>query len=156
MELNKNTDQSKSVKVWIFQANLQRYNIVDAILDRDLDNQVHWLVNQHKKEICVGDIGIIWLSGKDSGIYAITKIIESPKIMSEPEAEKKYWTNDSDKKGEKMRVKMKFTKKLLESHLSKEIIKITDGLANMKILKHPRGTNFFVSSDEWNIIQRLI
>jgi len=145
-----------SESIWIFQANPMRYDIMNALADNEIGDEMHWLVNQHKAEIAKGHIGIIWLSGKESGIYAITEIMTDPKIMAEPEAEKKWWTDSVDKEGEKLRVKMKIVKNLLDSPLSKTTIRNTNGFQNLSILRSPMGTNFPVTQDEWQIIKGLI
>ena len=142
--------------IWIFQANPQRYDIMNALADEKIGNDMHWLVNQHKKEIAKGHIGMIWLSGREAGIYAIAEIVTDPQFMEEPDAEKKYWTDSVDKEGEKLRVKMKIVKNMLNKPLTKESIRNTDGLQNLSILRLPRGTNFKVTSDEWNRIKELI
>lgn len=142
--------------IWIFQANPQRYDIMNALADDEIGDSIHWLVNQHKAEICKGHIGLIWLSGKEAGIYAITEILTDPKLMSEPDPERKYWTDISDKEGEKTRVKMKIIKSLLNSPLTKETILKTKGLEGMSILRQSQGTNFRVSKEEWNIIKTMM
>ncbi len=142
--------------IWIFQANPQRYDIMNALADDEIGDSIHWLVNQHKTEICKGHIGMIWLSGKEAGIYAITEILTDPTLMLEPEPEKKYWTDVSDKVGEKTRVKMKIVKSLLHSPLTKETILKTPGLQGLSIFRQPQGTNFRVTAEEWNIIKTLI
>ena len=145
-----------SENIWIFQANPQRYDIMNALSDDEIGNDMHWLVNQHTIEISKGHIGIIWLSGREAGIYAITEIVTDPKIIGEPEAERKYWTDSADKEGEKLRVKMKIVRNLLNSPLTKETIRNTNGLHNLSILRQPRGTNFPVTPDEWFKIKELI
>jgi hypothetical protein len=145
-----------SERVWIFQANPQRYDILNALADNEIGEEMHWTVNQHKKEIDKGDVGIIWLSGKEAGIYAITEILTAPTIMEEPETERKYWTDTEDKEGDKLRVKMKIIKNMLSCPLTKEKIKLTNGLQHMSIFLNPRGTNFPVKSDEWDKIRDLI
>lgn len=145
-----------SEKIWIFQANPERYDIMNALSDEEIGNDMHWLVNQHATEISKGHIGIIWLSGKEAGIYAITEIATDPKIMGEPESESKYWTDSADKEGEKLRVKMKIVRNLLSSPLRKETIRNTNGLQNLSILRQPRGTNFLVTIEEWLKIKDLI
>lgn len=145
-----------SEKIWLFQANPQRYDIMNALADDEIGNDIHWLINQYKTEISKGHIGIIWLSGKEAGIYAITEIVTDPKIMGEPETEKKYWTDTADKEGEKLRVKMRIVKNMLHSPLTKETIMNTIGLRYLSVLRQPRGTNFPVSLDEWDKIKGLI
>ncbi|MCX5857746.1 MAG: EVE domain-containing protein [Deltaproteobacteria bacterium] len=154
-EKEQEQELTTSEKIWIFQANPQRYDILNALADDEIGNFMHWEVNQHRSEITKGHIGIIWLSGKEAGIYAITEILINPQIMGEPEVEKRYWVDDADKVGERLRVKMKIVKNLLHSPLLKETIR-ANGLHNLSILKQPRGTNFPVTSDEWLKIRALI
>lgn len=143
-------------KAWIFQANPERYDILNALTDEEIGVEMHWLINQHKKDITKGHLGMIWLSGKEAGIYALTEIVTDPRFLEEPEAEKKYWTDSADKEGSSLRVKMKIINNMLNKPLLKETIRNTKGLQNMSILKQPRGTNFNVTSDEWHIIKELI
>lgn len=142
--------------IWIFQANPQRYDIMNALADDTIGDEMHWLVNQYKNEIKKGDIGIIWLSGKEAGIYAITEIITNPKILAEPDEEKKYWADVKDKDDDKLRVKMKIIENLLNSPISKTNLLKTNGLENMSILRRYQGTNFPVTYNEWIEIKKLI
>jgi len=143
-----------SERVWIFQADPERYEIIKALKDDEIGDEMHWSVNQYKQEIKKGHTGIIWQSGEKAGIYAITKILTDPTVMEESDAEKEYWLDPKDEEGAKLRVKMKITK--LRSPLLKEKIKSTNGLQYMSIFRSPRGTNFPVKPDEWNIIRDLI
>jgi hypothetical protein len=145
-----------SDKVWIFQANPERYDILNALSDEEIGVEIHWLVNQYKTEISKGHIGLIWLSGKEAGIYAVTEILSDPQIMGEPEAEKKYWTDSADKAGEKLRVKMRIVRTLLDRPITKERIKNTLGLHNLSILHYYRGTNSPVRQEEWKVIEDMI
>lgn len=142
--------------IWIFQANPRRYNIISALSDNDIGINMHWLVNQHKKKIKKGHIGLIWLSGKEAGIYAITEIVSDPDFMEEPEAENKYWEDEDDKNGKKFRVKMKIIKNLLKYPILKEMIRNTVGLQGLSILRNPMGTNFPVTPNEWHFIKEIV
>jgi len=144
-------------KVWIFQANPQRYDIMNALADNEVtSNEVHWEINQHKSEIFKGHTALIWLSGKEAGIYAIAEILTDPEVMAENRAEKKYWIDIADQVGERLRVKMKILRNLLQNPITKEAIKNITGLRGLSILKQPRGTNFPVRVEEWNLIMRII
>ena len=57
-----------AVNAWIFQANPKDYLLQKALEDDEIGDIIHWRVRQHKNEIAKGDIGIVWLSGKDAGI----------------------------------------------------------------------------------------
>lgn len=143
-------------KVWIFQANPQRYDILNALADDGLKDEIHWSVNQHKNEIKKGHLGIIWLSGKEAGVYVITEILTDPAIMKEPDCEKKYWTDIESEDDHKLRVKMKIINNLLHNPILKEVIKKTKGLEKLSILRYYQGTNFPVELDEWVVISKLI
>ena len=106
LEFSVNNPLPFADNIWIFQANPQRYDMLNALADEEIRNDMHWLVNQHKKDIAKGHLGMIWLSGKESGIYALTEIISDPQLLEEPVPEKKYWTDSEDKEGIKLRVKM--------------------------------------------------
>jgi len=143
--------------IWIFQANPQRYDIMNALADEEIGSDMHWGVNQYKSHIAKGNIGMIWLSGSEAGIYAIAEIVTDPQVMEEPDNERKYWTDSADREGERLCVKMKIIKNMLNKPLTKETIRNTDGLKKLSILRQPwAGTNFMVTIDEWNIIKELI
>jgi hypothetical protein len=46
---------SDTNRVWIFQANPNRYDILNALADDGIGIEKHWLVNQHKNEISAGE-----------------------------------------------------------------------------------------------------
>lgn len=143
-------------RVWIFQANPRRYDILNALSDDKISSEIHWLVNQHKNEISKGHLGIIWLSGSDGGIYALTEIVSNPQFMREPEDEEKYWVDSSDKGEEKLRVKMKVLKNLVNIPIYKNKIRNTVGLENISIFRQSQGTNFPLTNDEWHLIKNII
>jgi len=146
----------ESERVWIFQANPTRYDILNALSDEKIGSEIHWLVNQHKNEISKGQLGIIWLSGSDGGIYALTEIVSNPQFMREPEDEEKYWIDSSDKGEEKLRVKMKVLKNLVNIPIYKNEIRNTIGLENISIFHQSQGTNFPLTTDEWRLIKNII
>jgi predicted RNA-binding protein with PUA-like domain len=160
-EYNKTTQKidseifSGKSRVWIFQANPQRYDILNAMSDEELNEDV-WLVNQHKNEIRVGDVGIIWMSGKDGGIYAIVDTISNPEYMLDSSASTKYWLSEADQNQKRIRVKYRYKIKLVNNPIFKEELKNIPELKNMTIFKQPQGTNFPVSNEEWGIISNLI
>jgi hypothetical protein len=142
-------------QIWIFQGDPKRYDILNALADEEVVNGFHWHVSRYKKEIAKGHIGLIWISGKEAGIYAITEIISNPGLFVETDAEKKYWI-DSTNEGAELRVKMKIIKSIIDNPITKETIRNTPGLQNLGIMKQPQGTNFSVKSDEWIKIKELI
>ncbi len=150
-DLNKDDEPS----VWIFQGNPERYDILNALSDKEIGNSIHWTVNQHKQKIKKGHIALIWMSGKESGIYAIARIETDPMLLSEHQAERKYWFGD-DEKEIATRVKLSIIRRLINNPIRKEkLLKIKE-LSTLSILRQFQGTNFPVKDREWNIINQLI
>lgn len=148
---------SNKTSVWIFQANPDKYDILNALADEKIGNSIHWLVNQYKTQIKPGDIGLLWMSGGDAGVYAVTRITSAPQIMEEFSEEKKYWLGDEEKgAGKRMRVSMSVVRRLTNSPIFRSKIKSTPGLENLSIIKYSQGTNFPLTDSEWGIISKII
>ena len=141
-------------RVWIFQANPRRYDILNALAD-DFEEDV-WAINQYKGRIHNGDIGIIWMSGKEGGIYAIADVVSDPEYLVDSEASTKYWTSEADKSQKRLRVRIRYRLKLINNPIMRDELRNIPELKNTAIFKQPQGTNFPVSSDEWEIISGLI
>lgn len=142
-------------RVWIFQANPMKYDIIGALSDNDLNGEIHWQVNQHKREIHAGDIGILWISGKEGGIYALTEILTDPAMVFENSYEQKYWIDIEEKGTKHLRVNMRIVANLLHKPLRKIELRNNEILKEMSIFRQPQGTNFPVSDKEWQIIKSL-
>jgi len=141
--------------VWIFQANPSRYDILNALGDSEIGNKTHWLVNQHKAKIKQGDLALLWMSGSEAGIYGITRVECNPMLLAENEAEKKYWL-ESGTVEMKLRVRLTMLRNLVNTPLLKSRIQSQEGLENLSILRQHQGTNFPVSTQEWDIISSMI
>lgn len=142
-------------RVWIFQANPNRCEILNALLDPALSEQT-WTINQHREEIKQGDIALIWMAGKESGIYAISELISDPNFMIDLPGEEKYWINEEDRGQSRLRVRIRIVKKLINSPLLRRELKDIKELSNLSILKFSQGTNFSVTKNEWEIIKKKI
>jgi hypothetical protein len=142
-------------RVWIFQSNPQRYDILNSVADKELTEDV-WEVNRYKDQIHVGDICLIWMSGKESGIYAVGDITSNPEFIVDSPISTKYWVYAEDKSQVRLRVKYKYRLKLVNNPIMREELKNIPELQNMDIFKQPQGTNFRVTSEEWDIILNLL
>ena len=141
--------------MWIFQTNPQKYDIINALADERIKEDV-WQVNQHKDEIRKGDMGLIWMSGKEAGIYAVIDIISDPEFLVESQISAQYWTGEADKLQHKLRVKYIYKLKLINSPVYKQQLKNIPELSNLSILRFFQGTNFPVTDKEWLIISKII
>lgn len=138
--------------VWIFQGDPKRYDFSKGLLE----NKIHWLVNQHKDSIKKGHYGLIWMSGKQAGIYALAKIESDPQLIEEFEYEKKYWFNPEEEEEKAVRVELTIFKRFLDKPILRETIMKTSGLGALSILRAPQRTNFPVTDAEWEIISKML
>lgn len=148
--------RSDESRVWIFQTNPQKYDIINALADERIKEDV-WQVNQHKDKIKKGDIGLIWMSGKEAGIYAVIDIISDPEYFVESQISAQYWTGEAYKQQSRLRVKYKYKLKFTNSPVYKQQLKNIPELSNLSILRPPyQKTNFPVTDKEWVIISKMI
>jgi hypothetical protein len=144
-----------SHRAWIFQANPTRFDILNALADPKVTSGFHWHVQRYRREIKPGDTALIWLSGRDGGIYAIAEVVSEPHLLFEPSYESRYWIDDEERDVEKLRVKLKLVRDLSNHPLRRDRLKEIDALQKLSILKFAQGTNFKVTDDEWRVIKSL-
>jgi len=143
------------VNVWVFQANPNRFDIFNALSDPEVQRH-RWQVNQNINKIKKGDIALIWMSGKEAGIYAVAEIASDPSIMGEPPTEEKYWLSNEDKGVQRLRVELINKTILINNPVYRHELKAIEALKNLSILRVAQGTNFPVSTAEWYVIKELI
>ena len=155
---NPNTHKSIPVgkTVWIFQANPEKYKILEALKDPSVGSIIHWNVKQYANEIHIGDIALMWLSGKEAGVYFIAEIVTMPTMLLEPVSESIYWVDKSEKIEKKLSVKLNILEDLSENPVLRTNLKKIEKTENLSIIKQPRGTNFKVTNEEWEVLHDLI
>jgi hypothetical protein len=148
-------ENDDDISVWVFQGNPNRYDILNALNDIEIGNTIHWLVKQNKNKIHKSHLVLIWMSGKESGIYALARVECEPMLLKENEPERKYWLGDDESIVEN-RVRLTILKRLVNKPILKEeLLKIPE-LSKLSILRQFQGTNFPVRESEWKIICQLI
>ena len=136
------------MRTWIFQANPNKYRIHETLqLEQD-----YWNLKQHAKDIHIGDRVLIWICGKEAGIYATGKVLTEPAIRPDSATGMVYWLTPKDGLRPIARVLVQYDKILLNTPLFKAFIQCDPDLWNLKILNSLRGTNFAVSEEEWRAI----
>lgn len=143
-------------RVWIFQANPQRYDVLNALADDAIDEYDTWLVSRYQNLIRKGHLGLIWVSGKEGGIYAVVDITSDPQLILDSEKSTKYWISEEDKRQKMIRVTISYKLKLVNNPLLREELKAIPQLQNMEIFRRPIGTNFKVNNAEWQSILKLL
>lgn len=136
---------------WIFQAN-SKFSDVSAL--RSLPEPV-CLVHQFKKQIKRGDRVYLWECGRRRGIIGLAEVLESPRIQPEP-LEQLRFVRDSERfAGDRLRVKLRLLK-VIAPIIDRKYLLSRPELANLSILRCPRGTNFPVSREEAKIMGALV
>jgi len=147
--------EDQAVSVWIFQGNPNRYDILNALNDKEIGNTIHWLVKQNKSRIHKGHVVLLWMSGKEAGIYALGRVECEPTPMQEGTPEKKYWLDDDEHNTEN-RVRLAILRRFVNKPILKvELLKIPE-LSRLSILRQFQGTNFPVRDSEWRLISELM
>ncbi|MFN9613993.1 MAG: EVE domain-containing protein [Dolichospermum sp.] len=136
---------------WLFQGNPKYYRVLEAIKEL---KEIPWLVTRYAKDIASSDGVIIWLSGSQGGIYATAEVIEPAQFLTEI-PDKKYWVDSTRALGKQQAI-IRFTNKFVESPLLKNQLQEDSVLKNLLVLRAPNSTNFKVSSEEWEQVQKLI
>ncbi|HPO56804.1 MAG TPA: AAA family ATPase [Ignavibacteriaceae bacterium] len=108
-------------KYWIFQGNTK---VFPEVFERLNENKIErWYVNQNKNNIKNGDKGILWITGKQRGCYALFDIVSN--VL---------------KSSEKDYVKINITNNLSFNPITLEIINLHQELKDLRIGN--QGTNF--------------
>jgi len=143
-----NTHQN--VNYWLFQGNPKQYDIVAALNDNALKT---WSVTSHNKLIKKGDKVILWVTGDESGCYALCTVDSKVGVMDDDPSELKYYLDRKFiKKAE--RVKLKVDHNLSSSPLLKAFL-----AGNPAFNKFPggkQGTNFKATKEQYETILQMI
>lgn len=136
---------------WLFQGNPKYYRVIDGIRDFE---QMPWLVTRYAKDIAPGDGVLVWVSGKEAGIYALAEVTEPAQVLSQL-PDRKYWT-DASRAVDKAQATIRFTSKLLERPLLKTNLLQDPSLKNLLVIRAPNATNFKVTPEQWQRVRELL
>jgi len=145
-------DQGKKPEInyWVFQGNPTLFNVVEALKNNVLK---HWAVKQYEKEIKIGDKVILWISGQNSGIYALATVTSPVHLTTENESEIVYYT-DPSKATSSDRVCISIDVNLVNRPLLKDLILRNKDLEDLN--QGRQGTNFKATKQQYDTIIKLI
>ena len=147
-------EKDEEVSVWIFQANPKKWDIEEAL--RKNIKEFEWRVTAYKSDIEKGHLGIIWKSGKDAGIYAITRIECNPRIITlDPDEEDKFNRGLSQEK-DLLRVELTVLKNMINKPILKSDLLEIEETKDLSIIKFANATNFPVTDRQWRAIAELL
>ncbi len=136
---------------WLFQANPKYSQILEAIQKL---NKIYWLVTRYTTEIAPGDGVLIWIAGKQAGIYALAEVLEAPQFMDEP-PDIDIWTMPVRAKA-RFYAPVTFQQKLLDAPLLKSALRYDCILDKLEVIRRPHNSNFRISEEQWHRVINLL
>ena len=139
-------EDNKQTQYWVFQGNPKVYDFEKALEQSEIDE---WTVSAHKDKIKKGDKVIFWLTGKQSGCYALGEVLNTPYIQKEKSQD--YW-KQADTSIYKVGVKLSHN--LVRDPILKELIYAQHKLGKLNV--GLQGTNFTATKEQYDTIKSMI
>ena len=131
---------------WIFQGNPDIFDYETAIKENLLED---WTVSAHKDRIKEGDKVILWITGKNSGCYAVAEVTRKPEIVSQSKDSHLWKTENKNL----LKAGIRITHNLIKNPITLEEIKRQKELADIKVGN--QGTNFTATKKEYKKILEM-
>jgi hypothetical protein len=142
-------ENNKPISYWIFQGNPKYYDVIGSLQNNHLQT---WKVAAHKDKIKINDKIILWLSGENSGCYALAKVISEVGKIQNNADEISYYKSDYNENEDRVRIEIEYN--LYNKPILSESIKQEESLLNFK--GGNQGTNFISSKEEYDTILKLV
>jgi hypothetical protein len=133
----------KDTNYWIFQGSPKIYDAINALNANAIKT---WTVSAHKDKINPGDKFILWLTGNNSGCYALGRVESEVSMMKEEDSEMSYYLNPTSQI-ENTRVKIVIEHKLVDNPVLWEMIKEDEVFKDFK--GGNQGTNFTATNKQY-------
>lgn len=145
-ELNKT---QRKTHCWIFQCNPDKYDIIGAL---NTGLPIKWRVMAHKDKIHLDDKVILWVSGLDSGCYALATVTSEVERTTSEYWEQTFHKDKAVQSPENM-VEITITHNLAQRPIMKSQI---SGIKELKDLKAGlQGTNFAATLKQYQTLESL-
>lgn len=143
-------DRMEQARVWFFQSNPKLYDIDAALTALD---RIWWRVPQYTGEVHVGDVAVLWRSGKDAGIVGLGRVVADPQLRPMEPAEKSFVLAEEESADNATRVLLRVQ---AVPFVSKERVRAVAEFQQHQLLVAPRGTVFPVEKDDWRALSDLL
>ena len=131
---------------WIFQGNPKVYDFSSAINEGTIDQ---WTASAHRDKMRIGDRVVFWLTGTNSGCYALGEITSDPFKNFEPKDE--FW-KEEDKS--EWKVGVKISHNCSSNPILKEQADTTEELVSLNVGN--QGTNFTATKEQYECIEDIV
>lgn len=130
---------------WVFQGNPGKYDIVKALENGHVKK---WTVTAHKDKIKSGDKIICWVSGSESGCYALGRVSSDPYVSVDGEQDREYYKKNHDViMEESLRCDVEIEVNLAHQPILKN--QITDKTEFQDFKGGNQGTNFTATREQY-------
>lgn len=134
---------------WVFQGRPEVFDAAKAIQDENLHT---WSVHAHKSKIKEGDKIILWMTGKESGCYALAEVESDLFHTQELAEERAYYANDpGDVTSDKVRIRITHDM-TVNPALKDELFKLP---AFSDFKGGNQGTNFSATQEQYETILKM-
>lgn len=139
----------EDINYWIFQGSPKIYDTVGALNANAIKT---WTVSAHRDKIKSGDKIILWLTGANSGCYALGRVDSEVSQMKEEDIEMSYYLAPEDAI-DAYRVKIIIEHNFVDNPVLWEMIKDDQVFKDFK--GSTIGTNFSTTKLEYQTIKEL-
>jgi predicted RNA-binding protein with PUA-like domain len=131
---------------WIFSSNPEKYDLLTDIEVGEVKAGARdaWQANQRRRDMHSGDIVYQWVTGAQAGIYAVSHIVSEPYEAEFPNWPSHRWWVD-------LRYEQVLRHPLLKGDLEAHPV-----LRTLTILRMPRLTNYLLTPEQAEALQRLV
>jgi Cdc6-like AAA superfamily ATPase len=134
---------------WVFQGNPKIFDMAGALEANAIKT---WTVSSHKDKIKVGDKLILWMTGANTGCYALGIVTSTVTLRKEVSSEMDYYLKPTEQI-ENNRVSIEIEHNYYNNPILWKTIK------DNKVFKNfnggNQGTNFSATEDEYNILLNM-
>lgn len=127
-------------RYWLFQGNPSVFDIDTALRNHLVSD---WTVTAHRTKMQVGDKVIIWMSGSNSGCYALAELSSLPHEAS-PSPDDYLWKAPHKSQ---WKVDLEITHNLIDTPIGKEKVNNVEVLKDLNFGR--QGTNFTISPQQY-------
>jgi hypothetical protein len=143
-----------SRQAWLFQSNPEYYDLDRAL--RELP-AIEWTVRGRPALVHAGDRAYIWRAGRQAGVVAVGTVLTEPAESAPRPTERPYWRQPDrygfDQVEPRIRVSID---RIVEPPLLRATLKEDRVLANLQVIRSPRGTVYEVPPEHELRLQELL
>jgi predicted RNA-binding protein with PUA-like domain len=136
---------------WLLQGNPKRYRVLDAI--EDSAPLANWSVGRYRDEFQAGDDIVLWISGKEAGVYGFGRVTGSA-VWFDGDADDDYWEDSEDAGRGRWVMPIALTTVNTSPIVSRADLKAHPVFSQSLIIRNPNATNpFRLTDEEWQVIR---